>query len=121
MRDVSPRISRRGPPHSRLGWRASPSRYYRGNRGRSGGAVNQRDARFNRRDERPRRRRRTRSKSVEEMNGSSNEKKNYSDKNNLSRTDDDFVEIVVEQKPDIKESKLKTSGRLEEKTTSKKG
>ena len=103
-RDKSPRFIHRRSPHSRLGRRPSSPRDYRKDRNRSRERDRPRDFRYNRPNERPRLRR-TRSKSVEDKNHSS-------EKNNLSRTDDDFVEINVDQKRHVKESRLKKSGRL---------
>ena len=110
-RDKSPRFVRRRSPHSRLGRRPSSPRDYRKDRNRS--RDRPRDLRYNRPNERPRRRR-TRSKSLENKNHSS-------DKNNLSRTDDDFVEINVDQKNRVKESRLEKSGRLGERRVNANG
>ncbi|XP_028406921.1 lisH domain-containing protein C1711.05-like isoform X2 [Dendronephthya gigantea] len=106
-RDVNPRHLQRISPRNRLGRRSSSPLYRRRNRSRE----RERDTRLSKPQERPRGRR-SRSKSHEK-------KKDFaSDKNNLSRTDDDFVEIDVKQKPGSsegnKESIFKKSERLGE-------
>ena len=101
-RDVNPRLPKRISARDRLGRQSTSPWYRRRDRSRE----RERETRLSKPNERARGKH-SRSKSLEKKKDSA------SDKNNLSRTDEDFVEIDVKQKPGSEDSRESISKKSE--------